>query len=337
MSLLIQKEGILTTIQDAGRFGYRSYGINPNGVMDRTAAQLINILLENDENEAVLEMHFPAGEIVFQKGCLFALGGADFGAKLGDSKIENWRIYRGRKGSSLRFTEKEFGSRAYLAVKGGYDLKGWLGSKSTNLTAGLGGFEGRKLKKGDVLPLREKFKIRTAVPKYAVSRSLIPRYARFPTVRVIAGAEFEMLTALSQEHFLKNTFVISHESNRMGYRLEGESLHLLHEASLLSSSAGFGTIQLLPDGRLIVLMADHQTTGGYPRIAHLISADLPLLAQLGENDKVAFQMISVEEAEEILMAIERELCFLRLGIRMNYFGGYNICAIFAIGRCFPLI
>jgi antagonist of KipI len=136
-------------------------------------------------------------------------------------------------------------------------------------------------------------------------------------VRIIASAEFDNLTALSEQTLLTKSFVVSTDSNRMGYRLQGESLYLLDEISLVSSAVNFGTIQLLPDGQLIILMADHQTTGGYPRIANVFSLDLPLLAQLNPNDKVAFHLISQTEAERLILQHEKDLSFLKLGVKFG--------------------
>ena len=147
---------------------------------------------------------------------------------------------------------------------------------------------------------------------------MIPFYSRFPTVRIITGAEFENLTAFSEQQFLSETFTISKDSNRMGFRLEGKPLFLLNKTELVSSAVDFGTIQLLPDGQMIVLMADHQTTGGYPRLGNVISIDLPLIAQLGANDKVGFHLISIGEAENLLLEFEKDLCFLRIGSKFAF-------------------
>ena len=323
MSVLINNPGILTTVQDVGRFGFRRFGINPNGAMDKTALRLINILLGNDEDEAVLEMHFPAPEIVFEKDAVFALGGADFAAKLNGEMLENWKPYRAETGTILKFTGKTFSNRAYLSVKGGFAVEKWLGSTSTNLTANIGGFSGRKLQKNDRLLFKvsgSRFQVqgfRFKVPNIKISASLIPFYSRFPTVRVVAGAEYESLTALSEQILRQKTFTVSQNSDRMGFRLIGESLFLLDDNELVSSAVNFGTIQLLPDGQLIVLMADAQTSGGYPRIAHIIETDLPLVAQLGANDRIAFQLISIEEAEDITLERERNLNFLRVGCKFS--------------------
>jgi antagonist of KipI len=318
MSILIEKSGILSTVQDLGRKGYRQFGINPNGAMDSHAVRLINTLLGNDATEAVLEMHFPAPEILFETNAIIALGGADFGAKINDEPVENWRPVFVGKNQSLRFTKKTFGSRAYLSVKGGFKIEKWLESCSTNLLAKIGGFAGRSLQTGDRLFFNSKSKIQNSKFSYKIARSLIPNYSVFPTIRVIAGAEFEELTALSEQNFLKQTFGVRNHSDRMGFRLRGEPLYLLDGKELVSSAVNYGTIQLLPDGQMIILMADHQTSGGYPRIASVVSTDLPVLAQLGANDKVGFEMISPAETEDLTIQFEEDLNLLRIGVNSKY-------------------
>lgn len=311
MSIFIKKAGILSTIQDLGRNGFRRFGINQNGAMDKTAARLINSLLANEENAAVIEMHFPAAEILFDEAAAFSLGGADFAAHLNGERIENWRIYFAAKGSILKFTEKLSGNRIYLSVKGGLAVDEWLGSASTNLKAGIGGFRGRKLMPGDRISFNSKFDIRYSKFNFVISNSLIPFYSKFPTVRVVEGSEFRLLTAESRERFSIGNFTITPNSDRMGFRLHGEQMSLEKPLEMVSSAVNFGTIQLLPDGQMIVLMADHQTSGGYPRIANVISTDLPLLAQLGANDKVAFHVISIEEAENLSVGLEKDLNLLK--------------------------
>lgn len=317
MSILIKKPGMLTTIQDLGRVGFRQLGINPGGVMDRAAARLSNILLGNEENEAVVEMHFPAAEIVFEKNAIFAIGGADFSAELDGEPVANWQPYFAAKGGTLCFTKKISGNRAYLAVSGGFKLDKWLGSTSTNLAAKTGGKDGRPLGSGDQIPFATQLKTKPQIRNCHISSSLIPYYRPFPTVRVIVGAEFPLLSKSSQGLFFVHDFVVSPNSNRMGFRLKGEPVELAEPFELLSSAASFGTIQLLPDGQLIVLMADHQTSGGYPRIGHVITRDLPLIAQLGPGDKVAFHLIEIEQAEALAIEFERELNFYRIGCKFQ--------------------
>jgi antagonist of KipI len=318
MSILIQKSGVLSTIQDLGRDGFRRFGINPNGAMDKSAVRLINILLGNREAEAVLEMHFPAPVLEFEEPAIVALGGADFGARLDDELIENWRPVFVKKNQVLKFTKKIFGNRAYLAIKNNFKINRWLGSASTNLTAEIGGFNGRSLTRGDKLNFKQRTTDNGERTNYKISNSLIPRYSSLPTVRVVAGAEFEIVTALGEQNFTKGNFTIGKDSDRMGFRLSGEPLYLLDEKELVSAAVASGTIQLLPDGQMIILMADAQTSGGYPRIAHVISIDLPILAQLGASDKVGFQMISLEQAERLLLEFEKDLNLLKIGVNSKY-------------------
>lgn len=312
MSIVFRKSGVLTSVQDLGREGFRQMGINPSGVMDKTAARLINLLIGNKETEGVLEMHFPAAELLFETGAVFALGGADFSAGLDGEPLKNWRPLFAPKGSTLRFDSKISGNRAYLSVAGGFKLEKWLGSASTNLIARIGGFRGRRSEKGDRIYLNAESATITPHDR-SVSSSLIPAYGRFPTVRITPGAEFDLLNALGQETLIEENFVVSANSDRMGFRLQGKPVNLLESTEIVSSAVNFGTIQLLPDGQLIVLMADHQTSGGYPRIAQVAAIDLPLVAQLGANDKVAFHMIKPAEAEDLLMDFERDLNIFKIG------------------------
>ena len=321
MSILVKKSGVLSTIQDLGRTRFRRFGVNPNGAMDRTAVRLINILLDNDENTAVLEMHFPAPILQFEESALIALGGANFGATLDDVPIETWRPIRVVKSQTLKFTHKISGNCAYLSIKDGFAVNEWLGSASTNLVAEIGGFDGRSLRNGDRLSFRRKFNDKALKTNYKISKNLIPHYSSFPTIRVIEGAEFEKLTALSASDFLKCNFAIGNDSNRMGFRLTGESLFLTDKTELVSSAVDFGTIQLLPDGRMVILMADHQTSGGYPRIAHVAWIDLPILAQLGATDRINFQTIRLAEAERLMVASEKDLNLLRIGVDSKYVDG----------------
>jgi len=315
MSVHFQSKGILTTVQDLGRVGFGHFGINPSGAMDRTAARLINVLLGNDETEAVLEIHFPAPVLQFDEPATIALGGADFAAYLNEKPIENWRPVRVEKGDVLEFRHRNFGARIYLSVRGGFQIPEWLDSRSTNLSAKIGGFDGRAFQKNDRLFFKQRttnYELRT---NYRISTSVLPFYSRFPTVRVVASAEWENLSEESRETFLSNSFSIRRESDRMGFRLEGENLNLTEKIELLSSAVNFGTIQLLPDGQLIILMADHQTTGGYPRVGSVATIDLPLLAQLNPGDTVNFYLISINEAENLLVQQEIELNYLRAAVR----------------------
>src|SRR5687768_12930354 len=184
MGIIINRPGMLSRVQDLGRTGARSFGINPGGVMDTAAARIINTMLGNKESAAVLELHFPAAELEFDADIAFAIGGGDFGAKLDDERIKNWSSTLALKGSTLKFTKKYAGSRAYIAVQNGLRVGEWIGSASTNLAAGVGGFSGRKLAAGDRIACGDL----TDFTPFAIGHSLVPRYSRYPTVRVIPGA-----------------------------------------------------------------------------------------------------------------------------------------------------
>lgn len=306
--MIFLKAGILTTIQDLGRVGYRSLGINPNGAMDKFIVRVLNILLENDENEGVIEMHFPAAEILFEENCTIAIGGV-INQK---NDIELFKRININVGEVLRFPNQMLGSRLYLAVKGGFWAENWLGSVSTNLIAGIG----KKIEKGDQIQLKNPMVLPNA--KWSISSSLIPYYSPNPTIRIIAGNEYELLNDKSKEYLGNQPFSITNDSNRMGFRLNSDKLELktlaLGAGEFLSSSVDFGTIQLLPSGQLIILMADHQTTGGYPRIGHVASVDLPILAQLKAGDSLNFKIISIEHAQELVFLREENLRKLKVGI-----------------------
>ncbi len=312
MTILFEKAGILTTLQDLGRIGKRALGINVNGPMDTVAAMIANILAGNDEQAAVLEMHFPAPVLRFYTDAVVAVCGADFGCTIDGREAAGWSSHRVERGQTIGFPQKRSGNRAYLAIGGGSAVEPWLGSRSTNLAAHVGGFEGRRFRDGDRL---DRAQIAVSFEQFHAAPSLVPRYSKFPTVRVIAGNEFDELTGEGRRVLREETFEISRDSDRMGFRLQGPLIERIG-AEIISSSVSFGTVQLLPGGQLIVLMADHQTTGGYPRVAHVVTRDLPLLGQLGPGDKVAFHLVTIDEAERLAVEFARELNFLKVGCRL---------------------
>ena len=303
MSLKIIKSGILDSIQDLGRWGHEHQGINPTGVMDRFSAQLVNILVGNDVNDAVIEMHFPASTFLFEEEALIAIGGADFTATVNDAEISLWHPLIVSKNSVLQFQKWKRGARCYLAVREKLDIPKWLNSWSTNLKAGCGGYNGRTLQKNDVIEFLEENNYKKLLQnKNHISfpwRPDIDWSSDFDKIAVIKGNEWDWLTEGSQQQFLQHLFTISSSADRMGYRLDGK-LFAKNNQELVSSAVSFGTIQLLPNGELIILMADHQTTGGYPRVAHVITAHLPVLAQMRGGEKINFCMTDQNEAEKLL-------------------------------------
>lgn len=303
--------GLLDTIQDEGRYGCASYGINPGGSMDAAAAAVANFLCGNDHIEAVIELHFPASSFYFHKDALIALSGADFSAVINELNVPvNTAVYV-PEGSVLQFKKQVRGARAYLAFAGGMQLTEWLNSYSTNLKAKAGGLNGRQLQKGDKIEFRSPLTAHdsrlTVLPWHADTSS----FYHANNLRITDGREYSWLSACDTTILSNNSFTVTSRSDRMGYRLTGVAFENTVTTELISSAVTKGTIQLLPDGQLIILTADHQTTGGYPRIAHVITADLPTLAQLNAGAHIQFERVSFEEAENILFEQHTHLLQLR--------------------------
>lgn len=317
MSVLIVKSGIHSTVQDLGRYGMRRYGINPCGVMDVAAARILNIILGNDENSPVIETYFPAAEFVFEDDVLFAIGGADMDATLDGTPVSIFRHYLAQKGSVLCFNKPGAGRVAYLAVRGGLDVKKHFGSSSTCLAAGFGGLDGRKLAAGDRIQFSSDARD-AAIKKFAgVAAGLYSIDDQVAELRFIPGPEFDSLTALGEMTLLSSIFTVTKDSDRMGTRTDGPSVFLLERSELASSGVTFGTIQLLPSGQMIILMADHQTTGGYPRIGTIITPDLPRLAQMVAGRTFTLKPVSVAAAEAANLKFQRDLDLLRLGVSFS--------------------
>ena len=318
MSLSIVKPGLLDTIQDLGRIGYGNWGINPGGVMDHYAARLGNMLTGNDPSEAILEIHFPGPQVLFEQNALISISGADFSATINEEQVPLWQPLVVRKNTVLHFPDLIQGARAYISVHGGFAADKWLDSYSTNTKAVAGGWKGRKLEKGDELTFKESSIYFAGFLKEGRHLQKLPwradpqnAYRHIHEIFILAGPEWKNIKPASSEDLLNNNFIIHPSSDRMGYHVKGIAIELSGDTELISSAVSFGTIQLLPNGQLIILMADHQTTGGYPRIGNVITAHLPKLAQLRPSDCIHFKMVDQDLAEELLFAQQQELLLLQ--------------------------
>lgn len=313
MSVSIIKAGVLDTIQDLGRYGHQHLGINPSGAMDKYSMQVANALVGNKPGEAVIEMHFPASVFLFSKPATIAVAGGDFSASINSDPVPHLHPLIVCKNDVLQFHKPVSGARAYLAVAGGFALTPWLNSYSTHLKAGVGGFQGRALRKNDELFFRKEFNHTIKKNGYTV----LPWQADTgfgdtqKEINVLQGTEWNRLTTGSKENFTMTSFVITQQSDRMGYRLNNIPMPVMTNEELISTAVSFGTVQLLPDGKLIILMADHQTTGGYPRVAYVISAHHSRLAQLQPGDKIRFRFTSQLKAEELFMKQQQHLLQLQ--------------------------
>jgi len=275
----VLKAGLFTTIQDLGRFGYRSYGVPVSGYMDHVSAKLANALLNNNEDAAVLEMTMVGPKLRFETETYIAISGADISPHLNNNIIQNNKVYVVTTGDELQFKTLKTGLRAYLAVKNGFKTKTILNSKSYYQPI----TENDILKKNDVLSINTGKN--TFIETFSKLKSL--DFSE-KTIHVFKGPEFELLSDVQKEYLLHTEFKISNLYNRMAYQLKPKLENQL--SSILTSPVLPGTVQLTPSGQLIVLMRDCQTTGGYPRILQLTEDAINLLSQKKENDIIRFEI-----------------------------------------------
>ncbi|OSY09554.1 Allophanate hydrolase 2 subunit 2 [Bacillus mycoides] len=328
MDVEILHAGMFTTVQDLGRFHYQQYGVPVGGAMDKNALRMINMLVGNEENEAGLEITIMGPKLLIKKTTLLAIGGADMEPLLNGERIPLWHPILAEEGSMLCLGKAKSGCRAYVTFAGGININRTMGSKSTYIRAALGGIEGRMLKKGDyfqigtgaevasrfIQNLQEEKRIKT---KWAICNNALPKYKKHPILRVITDFEYDQFTEESINSFFSKEYKVSNYADRMGYRLDGDVLNRVEEIEILSSPVTFGTIQVPNGGQPIILMADRQTTGGYPRIGNVISVDLPLLAQLKPGDYVTFEKITMEDAAQLYIKQETSMSLLKKFIALR--------------------
>lgn len=309
MSIEVLHPGLLTTVQDLGRTGYQRFGVSVSGAVDPRSAAVANILAGNPDGEAVLECTVLGPQLRFDAPAVIAVTGADLGPTLDGVPVENYRALRVQAGQTLRFTGPKCGCRAYLAVSGGLDVPEVMGSRSTYMKAKIGGWHGRKLEKGDVLPLRAP----GTEPKALENRALAPEFRGRSeyTLRVVMGPQDDAFTPGGVSAFLSGVYTVTPEFDRMGCRMEGPEIEHNGSADILSDGIAFGAVQVPDSGQPIVMLADRQTTGGYTKIANVISADFRLLGQLKSGDRVRFEKVSLAAAQEALLAQRASLRLLR--------------------------
>lgn len=309
MGMKLLSGGFMTTIQDMGRYGYQETGMAVSGVMDTRSAALANLLVGNDENEAVLEITMMGPVIEFTDDNIIALTGGNLGAKLDGVPFPRYEAVLVKAGQTLQFGGMFGGSRAYLAAAGGFDVPVVMGSKSTNLKSKIGGLEGRKLGAGDEIAYSAP---KTWLPNMALRKLEIPDFsAKSHVLRVLMGPQDDAFTPAGIETFLNSEYTISNEYDRMGCRMQGEVIEHKNGGDIITDGISFGAVQVPSHGNPIVMMADHQTTGGYTKIANVISVDLPVLAQCMPGCKIHFQKVTIEEAQELYCAQKKEFAKLK--------------------------
>jgi antagonist of KipI len=305
MSLMeVRAPGLLSTVQDLGREGFGPMGVSPSGAADKLALRIGNRLVGNPEGAAALEMTLVGGTFEFLEGAVVALAGSDFGTTLDNMAVDMWCSVEVRAGQTLRVGTTRGGARCYLCVRGGIEVKLFLGSASTHLLSGLGGFEGRALRKGDCLRIGtaggafRTFRKRTLAAR--AKDILSPR----KVLRVTAGPQSGWFSEAAQKLFCKRSYHVAEESNRMGLRLEGTAIPLACGGEMISEGVSLGAVQITASGLPIILFVEQQTTGGYTKIANVISADLSSLGQLRPRDEIRFEWVEMPAARALLLEQE---------------------------------
>lgn len=290
-SILVHEPGLFTTVQDLGRPGYGPLGVSASGAADPIALRIGNLLVGNPEGAAALEMTLTGGIFEFPDGATLALTGSDFGA------LPLWRAHHAAPGQTIRLGASRSGARCYLCVRGGIAVPPFLGSASTHVLTGLGGFEGRPLKKGDILhtgPEPER------PPASAMNYALLLRLSPRKALRITDGPQGSWFTAASRTRLCDGLYRVTEEANRMGLRLEGARLELNKPAQLITEGVALGALQVPPSGQPIAMFVEQQTTGGYPKIANVIAADFASLGQLRPRDEIRFERVTVDTARDLL-------------------------------------
>lgn len=308
MALEVLEGGMLTTVQDLGRYGYERYGVPVAGAMDQFALRAANVLVGNPPNAAALEITITGPVLRATDKCLIAVTGADLSLRVDGREIPAWMVTFVRKGWVIEFGGRRAGCRAYLAVAGAIGLTPVMGSHSTYLRGGFGGFDGRALRQGDLIPVGQVAFHLPSLAGQSFPAELIPDYSDAPEIHVVLGPQDDHFTDEGLATFLSGEYSVGPASDRMGYRLTGPEIAHKEATGIISDGVPLGAVQVPPDRRPIVMMADRQTAGGYPKIATVISADIPLLAQcLPGKSAVRFRAIGVEEAQLRYRRILRSL------------------------------
>jgi biotin-dependent carboxylase-like uncharacterized protein len=303
-ALEILRGGTFTTIQDLGRQGYQQFGMPTAGALDITSLRLANRLVYNDEGQACLEITVIGLRLLALRDIVIAITGGNLMPQVDGSAVPMWQTVPIRRNSEISFTGVREGIRSYLAVAGGIRVPEVMGSKSTYIRGGIGGVEGRPLMRGDRLRIGSQ---RTGLPRCKVKEELIPHYGREWEARVIMGPQEDYFSRQGIEAFTSSEYTITPQSDRMGYRLQGPMIEHRKDADIISDATCLGSIQVPGHGLPIILLADRQTTGGYPKIATAISVDVYHLGQAKPGDRVRFSPISVTEAHEVGRNYERRM------------------------------
>jgi antagonist of KipI len=326
MSLSVLRAGFLTTVQDLGRAGFRASGVSFGGALDPLALRVANLLVGNDESAAGLEITLGNFRTRFEDERIVAWCGAAFRVRIGEEKIAPGQLALFHANEELVVDQGDSGMRGWLAISGGIDVPQVLGSRATDQRAQFGGLEGRVLRDGDTLPLgdlslRSKSIAKTLRDHRVASWSAPVDWSnaanRNPMLRIVRGKDVDLFEGHAFEVLTNERFTARSDSDRMGVRLDGPELNRKEKVDLFSEAVAPGTIQVPPSGHPILLLGDCQTIGGYPKIAHVITVDLPIAAQLRPDNRVRFQEVSLSDAHQLLLEREKDFALFKLGLELQ--------------------
>jgi antagonist of KipI len=321
MRAIVARAGFLTSVQDLGRTGFRQFGVSTSGALDSFALRVVNLLVGNDEGAAGLEITLGGVQLRFEDDRIVAWCGGEFDVQIGSRALPPGHVACLKAGDELKFGRAQIGCRCWLAISAGIDVPAVLGSRSTDLRANFGGFAGRALRDGDELSLGECSRSQTAatggISSWTAPHDWASPATRVPILRFTRGADWNRFNDVTIQRFTSYGFSVSSDSDRMGVRFDGPELKCEDKMDLISEAVAPGTIQVPPSGKPILLLGDCQTIGGYPKIAHVITVDLGVAAQLRAGDHVRFSEVSLQDAHRLLGERERDFDRFRIGLSLQ--------------------
>jgi len=330
MEMIVTRAGFLTSVQDLGRIGFREFGVSTSGALDPLALRVANLLVGNDERAAGLEITLGGLQLRFDDERIVAWCGGEFEVEIGSQSLPAGHVARLQAGDELKFRTPQIGCRGWLAISGGVDAPIVLGSRSTDLRANFGGFDGRALRDGDVIPLgprpgssasaeatADRPIPATTISSWTAPHDWVSPATPNPILRFLRGTDWTRFNASTLQHLTSELFTVSPDSDRMGVRLGGPELCRIDNVDLISEAVAPGTVQVPPSGQPILLLGDCQTIGGYPKIAQVITVDLGIAAQVRAGDRVRFSEVSLGDAHELFLQRERSLERFRIGLSLR--------------------
>ncbi len=321
MNAIVTRAGLFSSVQDLGRAGFREFGVSMGGALDSFALRVANLLVGNEDGAAGLEITFGGLQLRFQDERIVAWCGGEFDVHIGVAPLPAGHAALVRPGDELKFGRPQIGCRAWLAISGGVDVPIVLGSRSTDLRANFGGFDGRALRDGDVIPLGPRpgspVPATERISSWTAPHDWVSPAKPSPILRFLSGMDWTRFNASTLQRLTSEPFAVSPDSDRMGVRLTGPELPRADNVDLISEAVVPGTVQVPPSGQPILLLGDCQTIGGYPKIAQVITVDLGMAAQVRAGDRVRFLEVSFGDAHQLFLQRERSLERFRIGLSLR--------------------